>query len=113
MTGTTTASAPAKNIGAPELIPAKCSMPIPKGIPARNVSENFIWCYLSRAGGSLSGWSISAAEPLNLDRFNVNAVVTSRFRAYLDSIDRSNRPELQVKFPVTLPGSRERECHKR
>jgi hypothetical protein len=47
ITGTTTASMPAKNIGAPELIPAKCLMPIPKGIPARNMSGNFIWCYLS------------------------------------------------------------------
>ena len=45
--GTTTASTPAKNIDTPKLIPAKYLMPIPKGIPARNVSENFIWCYLS------------------------------------------------------------------
>ena len=37
------------------------------------------------------------AEQLNLDRFNVNAVIIG-FRAYLDSMDRSNWPELQVKF---------------
>jgi hypothetical protein len=28
----------------------------------------------------------------------MNAVIIGRFRAYLDSMDRSNWPELQVKF---------------
>jgi hypothetical protein len=43
------------------------------------------------------------AEPLSLDRFNVNAVIIGRIRAYLDSMDRSNWPELQVKFHASLP----------
>jgi hypothetical protein len=42
-------------------------------------------------------------EQLNLDRFNVNAVIVGCFRAYLDSMDRSNWPELQVKFHAGLP----------
>jgi hypothetical protein len=47
----------------------------------------------------LSGLADSApAEPLNLDRFKVNAVIIGRILAYLDSMDRSNWPELQVKF---------------
>jgi len=59
-----------------------------------------------RLGGP-SGFFVGAgrfrpAEPLNLDRFNVNAVIIG-FRAYLDSMDRSNWPELQVKFHASLP----------
>ena len=64
-------------------------------------------CPLCSARGP-SGFIVGAsrfrpAEQSNLDRFNVNAVVIGRFRAYLDSMDRSNWPELQVKFHVSLP----------
>ena len=86
LTGTTTASTPAKNIGAPELIPTKCSMPIPKGIPAKNVSENFIWCYLS----------VPYENTLRESSCPLHWLGPSG--AYLDSIDRSNWPELQVKI---------------
>jgi hypothetical protein len=33
----------------------------------------------------------------------VNAVIIGRIRAYLDSMDRSNWPELQVKFHASIP----------
>jgi hypothetical protein len=123
MTGTTTATTPAKNIGAPELEPAKCSMPTPRGIPAINVSEVFIWCYLSvRYEGTFGEPScplcsargptsslfgdgrFRPAEPLNLDCFNVNAVVIGRFRACLDSMDRSKLAGIASQISLRSTG---------